>query len=112
MVKTILLLVLLAAPFAVYFLLLRPRLKMKYTEFYAEIDGFWARQWARIVALRSFFIGSAGALATAVPLLLELFLGIDFSFLPEPWPGYVAAATSIVLTLNRVLSTLPGNEKA
>lgn len=112
MIHILLLLVLLAAPTAVYFLLLRPRLQMKYTEMYAEIDGFWARQWARVYALRSFFIASAGAIAVAVPELLQAVGGIDFSFLPQPWPGYTSAAVAIAITLNRVLSTLPGNDKA
>lgn len=98
------------APVALYLLVIRPRLQARFTDIYADLDGFWARVWARLYAFRSFAVASLGAVVAGLPLLLESLAGVDFSFLPEPWPAYVSVGVSVALTLIRAFATTPGEE--
>lgn len=100
----------LAVPFVLYFLVIRPRLRVKFTETYAHLDSFWARVWARTYAFRSFVAFAAGAIATALPDLLVLVSGMDLSFLPQPWPAWTMAATSFVQIMIRAFSTTPRDQ--
>lgn len=98
-------LLLLAAPFVLYWFIIRPRLKARFTETYAYLDGFWERVWARTYAFRSFIVATLGAVATALPDLLVMVSGLDLSFLPQPWPMYTSIATSVALTMIRAFAT-------
>lgn len=100
---------LLFAPVALYYFVIRPRLRVTFSDTYAYIDGFWRRVWARFYAFRSFFVATLGTVMVALPDLLTAVSGADLSFLPQPWPGYVGTGTAIALTLIRAFSTTPGN---
>lgn len=99
-----------ALPFALYFLVIRPRLRVKFTETYAHLDSFWERVWARTYAFRSYIIGVVTALAIGLPDLLVLIPGLDLSFLPQPWPGYVTATSTMLMVLMRAFSTTPRDQ--
>lgn len=106
-------LLLLAAPIALYWFVIRPRLQARFVDLYAGIDSFWGRVWARTYAFRTFWIGVAGALITALPDLLVLITPLDFSWLlPQPWPAYTGPATSAVLVLMKAFETKPKDEPA
>lgn len=97
----------LAVPVAIYWFVIRPRLKAGLTELYAHRD-FFDRIWARIYAFRTFWIGVAGVLFTALPDLLVLVAPLDFSpFLPQPWPAYTGPATSAAIVLMKAFETKP-----
>lgn len=104
-------LLLLALPIALYWAVIRPRLKAKFTELYADLDSFWARLWARTYAFRTFWIGVVGVLATALPDLLVLIAPVDFSgVLPQPWPAYTGPITSAAIVLMKAFETKPGED--
>lgn len=105
-------LLILAAPVALYWFVIRPRLKARFTELYADIDSFWGRVWARTYAFRTFWIAALGAIITALPDILATIAPVDFSpFLPQPWPAYTAPVTTVAITLMRAFETKPGEEK-
>lgn len=105
-------LLLLAAPVALYWLVIRPRLQARFTELYADIDSFWARVWARTYAFRTFWLGVLGVVATAAPDLLVIIAPVDFSgILPQPWPAYTGPATSALIVLMKAFETKPGEDK-
>lgn len=101
---------LLAAPIAVYWLVIRPRLQAKLTELYA--DGGWLH-WigSLLYAFRTFVISTFGVVLVALPDLLVLIPTLDLSFLPRPWPMYVSIATSVVVTLMKAYETKPGENQ-
>ena len=101
---------LLAAPIAVYWFIIRPRLQTRFTDLYAHIDGFWARLWARLYAFRTFMVASGGAVLVALPDLLVQIAPLDFSFLPQPWAGFVSPACLIAVALMKAFETKPGEE--
>lgn len=106
-------LALLAVPVLIYFLIIRPRLKVKLTDTYAHIDSFWGRVRARIYAFRSFWVGVSGILLTALPDILVVIAPVDFTgILPQPWPAYTGVGTSIALTLVRAFATKPDSQPA
>lgn len=103
----------LCAPLAVYWFIIRPRLRARFIDLYSHLDSFWARVWARLYAFRTLWVATAGALATAAPDLLVLIAPVDFSpFLPQPWPAYTGPATSAVILIMKAFETKPGSEKA
>lgn len=103
---------LLIVPILVYRFIISPRLKMRFTELYGDVDSFWARVRARLYALRTFWVGVAGVLLTAAPDLLVLIAPVDFSpFLPQPWPSYTGPATSALIVLMKAFETTPGQTK-
>ena len=105
-------LLLLAAPVALYWFVIRPRLKVRFTDLYGHLDSLWERVWARIVAFRTFWIATVGALVTALPDLLVLITPVDFSgILPQPWPAFTGPATSAVIVLMKAFETKPGEDK-
>jgi len=97
----------LIAVVALYWLVIRPRLKANLTDLYAHLDSFWARVWARIWAVRSYSIATLGAIIAAAPDLLVRVSSMDFSFLPQPWGANVATCVAVALTLVRAFSTTP-----
>lgn len=96
-------LLLLAAPLALYWFVIRPKAPILETRKY--VSGFFERWWARIVAFRTWVVGFVAALMIALPDLLVLIPGLDLSFLPHPWPMYVTSASSILLVVMRAFST-------
>lgn len=104
-------LLLLAAPVALYWFVIRPRLQARFTELYDHIDSFWGRVWARTYAFRTFWIAAFTAFITAAPDILVQLAPLDFSaFLPQPWPAYTSAFFTIAVTLMKALETKPGEE--
>ena len=105
-------LLLLAAPIALYWFVIRPRLHARFVDLYAGLDSFWARAWARTYAFRTFWIATLGAVITAAPDLLVQIAPLDFSpFLPQPWPAYTGPATAMAIALMKAFETKPGEDK-
>lgn len=105
-------LLLLCIPAAIYWFIIRPRLRVGLTEVYAGIDSFWGRVWARIKAFRTFWIAVGGAILAAAPDILANIAPIDFSHvLPQPWGGWVAFAVSVLIPLMKAFETKPGEQK-
>lgn len=103
---------LLAAPIALYFFVIRPRLQTRLLDLYQHLDSLWARIWARLYAFRTFWIATFGAVVTALPDILVHIAPIDFSgILPQPWPAYTGPATSIAIVLMKAFETKPGEDK-
>lgn len=102
---------LLAAPVAVYWFVIRPRLRIKFTDFYGHLDSFWERVKARTYAFRTFWIATAGAVLTALPDLLVQIAPLDFSFLPQPWAAFVSPACLAAVALMKAFETKPGEDK-
>lgn len=105
-------LLLLAAPIALYWFVIRPRLQARFTELYADLDSFWARVWARTYAFRTFVLACITSIATAAPDLLVKVSSLDFSFLPQPWPMYTMLFFTVVTTLMKAFETKPKDEPA
>lgn len=103
---------LLAAPLALYWFVIRPRLKARFLELYSDLDTFWARVKARTYAFRTFWVATAGAVVTALPDLLVLVTPLDFSsILPQPWPAFTGPITSAIIVLMKAFETKPGEVK-
>jgi hypothetical protein len=107
--RTIFAVLLLIAPFALWFWIIKPRLSAGWTEIHANAGGFWARLRARLYAFRSFVAGVIASYAYAIPTLAEGLLGANLP-LPEPWSSYVGGIATIYLVFNRALATKPKNE--
>lgn len=88
--------VVLEIPILIYVLVIWPRLKARFADTYQQIDGFWARLWARIVAFRSWVIATIGIWISEVPALLEELRYIDLS---DWWPGWQSTVRVIVIGL-------------
>lgn len=103
---------LLLVPVAVYWLVIRPRLKARFTEIYAGLDSFWARVWARLYAFRTFWIAVAGAVVAAAPDILVALAPLDFSeILPRPWGLWVGTFVAVAIPLMKAFETKPKEEK-
>lgn len=102
---------LLLAPVALYWFVIRPRLKANITEIYANCP-WWPRVKAIAYAFRTFWIATVTAIVTAAPDILVTIAPLDFSgVLPQPWPAYTGAACSIAVTLMKAFETKPKEEK-
>ncbi len=101
-------LLLLALPVALYFFVIRPRLKVNFTDLYADIDTLWGRVWARIYAFRTLVIAALGAVLTAIPDLLVKIAPLDFSWLPQPWAAYVSPVALFAVAVMKAFETTPG----
>ena len=105
-------LLLLAAPVALYWFVIRPRLRARFTELYADIDSFWGRVWARTYAFRTFWIATFGVVLAAAPDILVAIAPLDFSqVMPQPWPMYVSIGTTTAIALMKAFETKPGEDK-
>jgi hypothetical protein len=102
--RTILAILILIAPFALWRWVIRPRLTVGWSEVYR------GRLLARLYAFRSFVAGVVAAVAYALPTLAEGLLGINLPFLPDPWSSYVGGLASLYLVVNRAFATKPKNE--
>lgn len=99
---------LLALPIALYWFVIRPRLRAKLTDLYAHLDSFWARIWARMYAFRTFWIATLTAVLTALPDILVQLAPLDFSgILPQPWPAYTTTGFTLTVTLMKAFETTP-----
>jgi uncharacterized RDD family membrane protein YckC len=105
-------LLLLAAPVALYWFVIRPRLDAKLSEIYADLDTFWERLWARTYAFRSVVITSAGAVLAALPDLLVRISSLDLSFLPQPWAAWTMGGASVAVAVMKAFETKPKDEQA
>lgn len=105
-------LLLLAAPILLYVFVIRPRLKSRFTELYADIDKFWERWWARLYAFRTYLIASGGAVLVALPDLLVQVAPLDFSWLPQPWAGFVSPVCLFIVAIMKAFETKPGEDRA
>jgi hypothetical protein len=110
--RILLALIIMASPFLLYWLVIRPRLKARFVDIYANLDSFWARVRARLYAFRSFVAAVAAAWIAALPDLLQGLTGIDLSFLPGDWKLWVTSGLAIVLLFIRAFATKPRDEPA
>lgn len=102
---------LLAAPIALYWFVIRPRLETRFMDLYQHLDSFWARVWARLHAFRTFVIASLGAVLVALPDLLVQVAPLDFSWLPQPWAAFVSPACLFLVAVMKAFETKPGEDK-
>lgn len=103
---------LLLTPVAIYWLIIRPRLEKPLLKLYAHVDGYWAWIKNLAYAFRTFWIATAGVLATALPDLMVIISPLDFSgILPQPWPAYTGPITAAAIALMKAFETKPGEDK-
>lgn len=91
----------------IYRFIISPRLRVRFADTYAHIDGFWARLWARVYAFRTIVVASMGPILTALPDLLVLIPHVDLSFLPQPWPAYANTAAAFGVIIMKAYETKP-----
>lgn len=102
---------LLCVPVGVFWFIILPRLKRRFTEIYSNRPWF-ARVTARLYAFRTFFIATFGAVLAAAPDILVAVAPLDFSsFLPQPWGLYVGTGVGVTVALMKAFETKPGEEK-
>lgn len=103
---------LLVAVASLYVFVIRPRLAVAFTETYAHIDGWWARQYARLYAFRSYVATAFAALAIALPDIVVAVLPIDLTWLVGPnWAPVITALLAAYLAINRGFATTPGTDR-
>lgn len=103
---------LLLAVGALYWFVIRPRLRVAFLETYAHLDSFWARVWARLVAFRSYFATALAAVMIALPDIAVALSPIDLSeFVGKWWAQAWTTGLAIFLAVNRAFSTKPGEQK-
>lgn len=104
---------LLLAPIALYWFVIRPRLRARFTELYGHMDSFWARLWARTVAFRSYIATVLAAVAIALPDIAVAVAPIDLSeFVGKWWAQAWTTGLAVFLAVNRAFATKPGEDKA
>lgn len=102
----------LCVPVLIYWFIIRPRLKARLTDLYSNLDSFWERLAARVYAFRTFVVAAWAALLVAMPDLLVQIAPLDFSFLPQPWAGYVSPVALMLIAVMKAFETKPKNEQA
>lgn len=102
----------LCVPVLIYWFIIRPRLRARFTDLYVHVDSFWARWTARLYAFRTFVIASWAVILVAAPDLLVQVSQMDFSFLPQPWAGYVPSAALMLIAIMKAFETKPKDERA
>ena len=100
----------LSAPPAIYWFIVRPRLKARFVDLYSNIDGFWARWWALAVAFRTMLFGAIGLMLPEVITGIATLAASDLSFMPEQWQSWIRAAALIATMLGRAMATTPREE--
>ena len=104
---------LIAAMVAIYWLIIRPRLKAKLTELRADVDSFWGRMFARIYAFRTYCVATLGILLAALPDILVAIAPLDFSpYIGERWGAIVGLGTTITIAVMKAMETKPKDEPA
>lgn len=103
---------LLLLPIALYFGVIKPRLKAGLTTIYADAGSMRQRVWARAYAFRTFWIATTGVVVTAAPDILVQVAPLDFSpWLPQPWPAYTGPACTATIALMKALETKPREDQ-
>lgn len=104
---------LLVAVASLYVFVIRPRLAVAFTETYTHIDGWWARQFARLYGFRSFAATAFACLMIALPDIAVAIMPIDLTWLVGPkWAPVIVGLLASYLAVNRAFATKPGNERA
>lgn len=98
------------APVVLYFTVIKPRLKARFTDLYADVDSFWGRVWARLYAFRTWAIGVGGLLLSELPALLDMLNLVDTSSLPTAWQATIRGATILGMLATRAYATKPREE--
>jgi hypothetical protein len=96
----------------IYRFIVSPRLRVRFAETYAHIDGFWARLWARVYAFRTPIVAAIGPILAALPDLLVLIPTLDLSFLPQPWPAWAMGASTFATIIMKAFETKPDGVSA
>lgn len=100
---------LLCAPVALYWFVIRPRLQARFTDLYTNVDTLLGRIWARIWAFRTPVIGAIGAIVAAAPDIIVKLAPVDFStILPQPWGLWVGTSVGIIIPVMKAFETTPG----
>lgn len=103
---------LLVGVIALYWFVIRPRLRVKFAETYSHIDGWWARQLARLHAFRSYVAAFVAAMLLALPDIIVAVAPVDLSGIVGPhWAQAITTLLAVYLAVNRAFSTRPGDEK-
>lgn len=103
---------LLVAVGALYWFVIRPRLKVKFLDTYGHLDSFWARLLARTVAFRSYIATALTALMIALPDIAVALAPVDLTdVVGKGWAQAWTTGLAIFLAVNRAFSTKPGEEK-
>lgn len=97
----------LAAPVALYFLVIRPK-GAHILATYREAGGGWSGVSAVLWGFQTWFVALLGAVAYALPDVLTALSGVDWkSGFPEPWGGYVSTTIAVALPLLRAFAATP-----
>lgn len=100
----------LAAPFLIYWFVVRPRLEARFMNLYSHIDNFWARWWARAVAFRTMVFGTIGLVLPELITAIASLASEDLTFLGDWWSGAVRGAALVAVMLSRAMATAPREE--
>lgn len=96
----------------IYLFIISPRWKVSYSESYAYVHDFWARQWARIYTFRTPIVAALGPVLAALPDLIVLIPTLDLSWLPAPWPAWAMGASSFATIIMKAFETKRDGVKA
>lgn len=97
-------------PFLIFWFIVRPRLRARFTNLYSHIDSFWARWWARLVAFRTMVFGTIGLVLPEIISGIAFLASSDLSVLPADWQNYIRIAALIATMLGRAVATAPREE--
>jgi uncharacterized protein YacL len=99
-----------AAPVAIYWFIVKPRLKARFTNLYSHIDSFWARWWARAVAFRTLVFGTIGLVLPELINFVASMASSDISALPDSLENAIRISALIATMLGRAMATSPREE--
>lgn len=107
MMRAIALIIWIAIPFAIYFLVIKPKLYTGFFDLYKE-KPFVQRWMARLYAFRTWLIGTFGMAVVFLPDTLQALLGVPG--LPDWIAKYVTIATILLMIYSRAVATTPHEE--
>lgn len=110
-VKAVLAVILLAAPVALWFFVIKPRLGGSISDIGASLDSWWDRLKARIYAFRTFIVGATGYYASEIPGALQAFNVLDVSWMTPEVRFYIGLGTIIATMAVRAYSTTPVDKR-
>lgn len=96
-----------AAPAAIMWFIVLPRLKARFTDLYNGIPGFWARWWARAVAFRTMLFGALGLMVPEIISGIAALTASDITSFPDDWQGWIRGAALVATMLGRAIATAP-----
>lgn len=94
-------------PILIYWFVIRPRLKERFADTYSHIDSWWQRQWARVLAFRTYVIGALGIWLSEAPALLDGLNAVNLTDWPEGWQSTVRLVTIFLMIYTRARATTP-----